>query len=321
MDGKTKGGRKGLGKKGKGKGSELAAAGRGARAAALPDVPHGALPPGPVPRLSATEAKQPADLHSKAGEEQLAAKYRAIAVSLDKSERAPAPSLQQQVQSAHAAVRRKERALQVEFAKLNRWRAELEEQRKKVAELHSELGEADAAYKKVVLELQQQVPSEPAPAAAAQVTLEQLVDGTVSIDQIISTDVLEVADDAYDLEEQDRKEIQQRKDELSEKVREAAKSLFQDALSKIKEAKEQHTKHLERLGKKRKTGAGNVSDAATLGGEAAAAGEGSGQSTGAGSSSASSSVSQPEPPEPDIRTLVADELSNLLPLPGKGGGQ
>ena len=187
MDGKTKGGRKGLGKKGKGKGSELAAAGRGARAAALPDVPHGALPPGPVPRLSATEAKQPADLHSKAGEEQLAAKYRAIAVSLDKSERAPAPSLQQQVQSAHAAVRRKERALQVEFAKLNRWRAELEEQRKKVAELHSELGEADAAYKKVVLELQQQVPSEPAPAAAAQVTLEQLVDGSVSIDQIIST--------------------------------------------------------------------------------------------------------------------------------------
>eukprot|EP00959_Pyramimonas_sp_CCMP1952_P233949 4888877-Pyramimonas_sp.AAC.1 len=51
--------------------------------------------------------------------------------------------------------------------------------------------------------------------------------------------------------------IQQRKDELSEKVREAAKSLFQDALSNIKEAKEQHTTHLERLGKKRKTGAGN----------------------------------------------------------------
>ncbi|CAK0871994.1 unnamed protein product, partial [Prorocentrum cordatum] len=206
MGGKGKGGRKGQGKKGEGKGSELASAGKGARAAALLDVPHGALPPGPVPRLSADEAKQLADLHSKAGEEQLAAKYRAIAVSLDKSERAPAPSLQQQVQSAHAAVRRKERALQVEFAKLNRWRAELEEQRKKVAELHSELGEAGAAYKKVVLELRLQVPSEPAPAAVAQVTLEQLVGGTVSIDQVISTDVLEVADGAYDLEEQDRKD-------------------------------------------------------------------------------------------------------------------
>eukprot|EP00959_Pyramimonas_sp_CCMP1952_P031098 652086-Pyramimonas_sp.AAC.1 len=73
MDGKGKGGRKGHGKKGKGKGSELAAAGKGARAAALPDVPHGALPPGPAPRLSAIEAQQLAELHSKAGEEQLAA--------------------------------------------------------------------------------------------------------------------------------------------------------------------------------------------------------------------------------------------------------
>ena len=84
----------------------------------------------PAPsRLSATEAKHLAELHAKGGEEQLAARYRAIAASLGKAERAPAPSLQQQVQSAHAAVCRKERVLQVEFAKLNKWKAELNKQK------------------------------------------------------------------------------------------------------------------------------------------------------------------------------------------------
>eukprot|EP00959_Pyramimonas_sp_CCMP1952_P200508 4193753-Pyramimonas_sp.AAC.1 len=63
-----------------------------------------------------------------------------------------------------------------------------------------------------------------------------------------------------ELEENDGKEIQQRKDELSGKVREVAKALFEDALAKIKEAKEQHARHLAGRGKKRKTGSGDATD-------------------------------------------------------------
>ncbi|CAK0847542.1 unnamed protein product, partial [Prorocentrum cordatum] len=237
------GGKGGLGGGGKGRGVHGGWAGTWASGPPQPGpAAAGAgqlapLPVGAVPNLSKDEASELARLCQKAGDKAGAAKYSSFAKSLAATEeRAKQPvSAHQAAQQHHAHVRRIQKQLEGDLARLLRLQSEVQEQGEKVKRVRCELQEADKVHKEAVQKLaadSKVVPN----VEAAKLKLEDLLAGSVDISSIISCDILDDFgdDDELELSAEDREEIQKRTALLSQGIADMAKTLFQQAVDQAR---------------------------------------------------------------------------------------
>ncbi|CAK0795030.1 unnamed protein product, partial [Prorocentrum cordatum] len=122
-----------------------------------------------------------------------------------------------------------------------------------VAELTGRLSAADAKYKEAATSLsgvqaQSRAGSQPPP---AKLSIEEVVNGTGDILNLIDVDS-HFNVDGYEVPDEDRKSITERRDQLYDQLQTAAKGLFSEAVAKMESIKADHAAHLARLSKKRK---------------------------------------------------------------------
>ncbi|CAK0877276.1 unnamed protein product, partial [Prorocentrum cordatum] len=200
-------------------------------------VEAGQPSPLPVPNLSKEEASELARLCGRAGDKVGATKYSSFAKSLAATEeRAKQPvSAHQAAQQHRALVRRLEKQLEGDLARLLRLQSEVQEQNEKVKRVRCELQEADRVYNEAVQKLaadSKVVPN----VEKAKLRFEDLLSGSVDIGSIISCDILEDFghDDELELSTEDREEMQKRTALLSQGIADMAKSVFQQAVDQAK---------------------------------------------------------------------------------------
>ena len=298
----------GRGPKGGGKGGNRgppAGVGKGA------DGQGQALPPGPLPQLAAEKAKELATMAKQAGDAEGARRYELLALH---APAAPAPpSLREKWLLAEKKQRDLETKLESQYNKLERWRTSQAELVGQIAEMASQLQEADKDVSEALEAIQCQskrAPTHTGQAQPAAISIRQLVDGKVDLTQVFSVDdfmgTSEVASN-YHLEESDLEELRTRKDQAAKQIQEALSSMFRGAVDVAKQAMEDHTKHLTRLeGKKRKVDAEST---APRGAAAAPAPEGPLGAPGDGESAEANGTAGLAAPQPNIRERLGGDAA------------
>ena len=106
------------------------------------------LQPGAVPNVSLEEARQLASLSEKAGDLASASRYSDLVKFLEAAQRPPpAVSPQSKVQQSHSEVKRLEKKLEGDLARMLRLHTELAEATTNIRDTQEALSKADTAYK------------------------------------------------------------------------------------------------------------------------------------------------------------------------------
>ena len=193
-------------------------------------------------------------------------------------------------------------------------------EREKIQTLSLELEEYDQRVsdlkQRLTLESRKETGSGPEGPAQGEsaANLDTLLDGSFRID---CGDMFVVGDD-YELSQEDRTSLEERKTSLERLVREQATKLFAEAKQQIDAIKEEQIKSKGRLAKKRKgedggqlPGAGGSGQTPGTGSDGQAASQGEGGPPGGKAAEVVDLVSQPEPSQSDVRARAANNKQLL----------
>ncbi|CAK0836953.1 unnamed protein product, partial [Prorocentrum cordatum] len=201
---------------------------------------------GSVPNITSKEANELSRLPEKAGDEAGASLHSGAGKSLASAEARvkQAPSPQQAVQQQRGQVRRLEKQMETELARLLRFQPE-----------------ADREYKGAVQKLTEEPNLAASSTPPSVVKLEDLLAGSADTAALTNCDVLE------DRSPGDPEERQKRSNAVSLGITDTAKQLFKNAIGQAKAAQAAHAAQRARLAcKMRRSHGGQATDGG--GGEA-----------------------------------------------------
>ncbi|CAK0886714.1 unnamed protein product, partial [Prorocentrum cordatum] len=203
------------------------------------------LPTGPVPNLSLAEAKQLSELSQKAGDLVTFKRYSDLVKHLENAQKPPpAVSPQAKLQQADSAVKKLEKKLEADLARMLRLQNDLEGATTKMHETKSALAKADQDYKNALAECNESAKiGSPSNVSLAQFTptpLGDLVEGKVDINSFFSCDLLDELSLEYEVTETDRMEFEKRKESLRDGVQKLASDLFKQVVNAAQDAKNVH---------------------------------------------------------------------------------
>ncbi|CAK0876147.1 unnamed protein product, partial [Prorocentrum cordatum] len=192
------------------------------------------LPVGPVPAISASEAKALGESLQKAGDVATAAKYLDMAKHLEAAAKPAVVSDHTKMQQAHALVRKLEKQMEHQLGRVTRLREQLIEAEASLRTSRAHLDQADMDYKETLAALQG--PPQPLEKAhPISFKLEDLVAGDVDFAKIIDcSHMLEDLTTDYDVDAADLEQFQKRKEDLSSGVTKLARDLFAQVASHAK---------------------------------------------------------------------------------------
>ncbi|CAK0833373.1 unnamed protein product, partial [Prorocentrum cordatum] len=193
------------------------------------------LPTGPVPNLSLAEAKQLAELSQKAGDSAAFKRYSDLAKHLENAQKPPpAVSPQTKLQQADSAVKKLEKKLEADLARMLRFQNDLEDATTKMHETKAALAKADQDYKNALAECNESAkigtPNNVSKAQFTPVSLGDLVEGKFDINSFFSSDLLDELSLEYEVTETDRMEFEKRKESLRDGVQKLASDLFKQVV-------------------------------------------------------------------------------------------
>ncbi|CAK0808936.1 unnamed protein product, partial [Prorocentrum cordatum] len=213
-----------------------------------------ALPPGPLPALTAAKANELAVLAEAAGDSEGSSRYRSLAARAPPP--APAPTLRDAWRRAEQRQAELESKLETLHGKLRRWRTSMGELCATIQGTSAELEAADQEVAQTFSAVQAQAQPATQSAAPTGISIRALVDGQIDLTKVFTVDdfmgTSALAKD-YELDDADEQELCRRKDAAAQEIQQALQTLFQGAVDKAKQAMGEHTQHVQRLeGKKRR---------------------------------------------------------------------